>query len=189
MQVDVERQDDVPLEKRVRLRKDGTLIITGTLTADTIEIGEMNDVAVGDQAFVPLNVFFNGEMVTFKREDVNRIIVFGYGGDDGVLTRHGEFYVPTSAPMTIHGGKGADYLEGGSGDDVIIGGPGNDILLGRAGDDTLVGGVGSDQLHGDVGDDVFAGGRDKDFMYGGPGDDVLAKKALTKNPVTRALLD
>ena len=188
-QIDYRRQEDEPLEKHVRLRKDGTLIINGTLTADTIEIGELNDVQAGDQAFVPLNVFFNGEMVTFKREDVNRILVLGYGGDDGALTRGGQFYVPTSLPMTIHGGKGADYLQGGLGDDLIIGGDGDDHLFGGEGDDTLVGGAGSDQLRGDVGDDVFAGGPDKDSMYGGPGEDVLARKALSKNPVTRKLID
>ena len=189
MQIDYQQQDDVPLEKRVRLRKDGTLIITGTLTADTIEIAEMNDVAVGDQAFVPLDVFFNGEKVTFKREDVNRIVVLGYGGDDGVLVRHGTFYVPTSAPMTIHGGKGADNIQGGSCDDLIVGGAGNDHVFGLAGDDTLVGGGGDDYLRGDDGDDVFAGGPDKDQMIGGAGEDVLARKALTKNPVTRKRID
>lgn len=52
---------------------------------------------------------------------------------------------------------GADYMDGGLGDDKLWGGGGNDHLLGGAGSDSLHGGL----YNGSVsGDDVLEGGAD-----------------------------
>jgi len=56
--------------------------------------------------------------------------------------------------VDITGGRLADRLIGGAGNDVLDGGPGgNDILAGGAGDDVLKGGVG-DRLIGGTGNDL-----------------------------------
>ena len=95
----------------------------------------------------------------------------------------------------IHGGGGADTLEGGdfygSDDfpDLVCGGAGNDRVLGSAGDDKLKGGRGDDFVDGKNGADVLRGsaGDDvlreesindsdsvDDVLRGGPGNDVLS---------------
>ena len=74
----------------------------------------------------------------------------------------------TSVPVTLVGGRGADVLRGGSG---------NDILVGRDGiffNDKLYGGPGNDTALLDFGD-FFDGGTDKDGIdfYGTAGNDHI----------------
>jgi Ca2+-binding RTX toxin-like protein len=179
-EIDRIRQDDVPVEQRVRLRKDGTLAILGSPTADTVLVSEFHGSPLVDLAFPSLRINYNGELVGFRLDEVKRIVVEGRNGDDGVLFTDGADAVVTSVPMTLRGGSGADYLEGGNGDDAIIGGTGNDILVGHGGDDTLVGGAGNDRLRGNNGDDVLFGGPDKDHMTGDAGDDARVSRVLSK---------
>jgi Ca2+-binding RTX toxin-like protein len=80
-------------------------------------------------------------------------------------------HVPGQADFSATGG--ADFLEGGSG---------NDLLVGDGGDDILSGGADNDQLFGDdeagylvvPGDDVLDGGAGDDFLAGGDGNDSLS---------------
>jgi hypothetical protein len=73
----------------------------------------------------------------------------------------------------LKGGKGADTLRGGEGNDVLKGGKGADTLDGGAGDDILKGGKGADTLSGGEGNDVLKGGKGDDVLTGGKGDDVI----------------
>ncbi len=57
--------------------------------------------------------------------------------------------------VTKIGGRGANMLQGASGNDTLIGAAGNDRLFGRDGDDRLVGGRGVDTLWGGKGQDIF----------------------------------
>ena len=78
------------------------------------------------------------------------------------------------------GGAGNDSLDAGSADQLALGGDGNylnggtgdDILRGREGSDWLEGGDGVDILTGGAGDDILAGGAgDGDSLKGGTGAD------------------
>lgn len=53
--------------------------------------------------------------------------------------------------------NGADFFDGGLGDDRINGLSGNDVINGGAGDDTIIGGAGDDTLSGGEGDDMIFG--------------------------------
>ena len=56
----------------------------------------------------------------------------------------------------------ADYLAGGTGENVLSGLAGDDVLSGFDGDDYLVGGAGDDILEGGAGADQLIGGDDED---------------------------
>lgn len=88
------------------------------------------------------------------------------GGDAGDVINAGVLN-PTTAQLTIDGGKGddtitgsnaADTVNGGAGDDLIRGNRGNDLLLGEGGDDTFVWGPGdgSDSIDGGGGTDTLS---------------------------------
>jgi Ca2+-binding RTX toxin-like protein len=49
-------------------------------------------------------------------------------------------------PVTILGGRGADFITGGTSDDQLSGGPGDDQLRGGVGRDTFLGGAGADAV-------------------------------------------
>lgn len=76
---------------------------------------------------------------------------------------------------------GADYLDGGDGNDLVVGDGGNDILSGGADNDQLFGDdevgyrvlPGDDRLDGGAGDDLLAGGDGADSLSGGMGLDQL----------------
>jgi Ca2+-binding RTX toxin-like protein len=93
----------------------------------------------------------------------------------------------------MNGGAGHDYVDGGSGDDILMGddpagtgghhGPsmffkdslvgGNDVLLGGSGNDKMYGMAGMDSLYGQDGNDMMQGGRGNDYLNGGTGNDEL----------------
>lgn len=97
--------------------------------------------------------------------------------------------VPSTLPLVLRGGNGADNLTGGAGtdrlegrggNDTLNGGDGIDSLLGGwgidtlgSGNDTLLGGKGNDMLAGEDGDDSLSGGDNKDMLLAGPGADRL----------------
>lgn len=80
------------------------------------------------------------------------IYVFGSTGDDRLVVAPG-----VTRSVVLFGGPGNDYLQGGSGGDLLVGGDGNDRLHGSAGSDVLVGGNGSDLLEGGAGSDLLVG--------------------------------
>lgn len=98
---------------------------------------------------------------------------------------------------------GADFFDGGAGEDRIFGGGGDDTLLGGGNDDLIEGGAGTDVVSGGSGNDVieagsadtnetnaadlkaagsltiddydnaYAGGSGDDTLNGGDGDDII----------------
>ncbi|HSS03620.1 MAG TPA: hypothetical protein VLK89_00340 [Solirubrobacterales bacterium] len=97
------------------------------------------------------------------------------GGDDRVTVAN-----EVSAPVTIRGGGGDDYLVGGAGTDKLIGGDGNDRLIGGRGNDLLFGGEGKDVLIGGPGNDVLRGGYGEDTLIAGSGNDSLHQELRSR---------
>ena len=79
----------------------------------------------------------------------------------------------------LYGGTGNDLIIGQTGDDFLFGEKGNDILWGDdnrdlsvAGNDYLDGGEGNDTLYGGLGNDTLAGGTGSNTLDGGEGFDT-----------------
>ena len=156
-----------PVMGYVRLDDDdGTLRVFGTRGADNIRIFRMT----GDDAdrFV---VDLNGVRKTFRIEDVQRIRVYGYYGDDrlAVYERPGQIGIR----VAFWGGNGDDTIFCGCSRDSVFGGGGDDVIRGGGGNDTLAGGTGDDTVGGDGGIDFVTGGSGEDCLDGGGGADVL----------------
>jgi Ca2+-binding RTX toxin-like protein len=84
--------------------------------------------------------------------------------------------------VLVAGGGGPDlpvpnFLDGGSGDDLLIGNAYADTLIGEEGDDRLFGGGGPDDLFGNAGSDSLHGGDGADGLSGGEGDDQMFGEA------------
>ena len=98
----------------------------------------------------------------------------------------------------------ADYLYGGTGNDLIIGQTGDDFLFGEKGDDILWGddnrdlsiagndyldgGEGNDTLYGGLGNDTLAGGTGSNTLDGGEGFDtyVITREEFAQTAATPA---
>ncbi|MGE5611801.1 MAG: calcium-binding protein, partial [Bacillota bacterium] len=169
--------------------ENGTLTITGTDGADTINVearlitteGTVTapDGAVQHYAKIERVVIarINGVEQQFSSDSVRQIVINGLGGHDtidSVQTMDAAFYGSrTGLPQLICGGEGNDTITGGWGNDSIDGGDGNDVIRGGGGNDSLNGGEGNDSLYGGVGDDTLTGGRGADVFYGGRGIDAV----------------
>ena len=81
--------------------------------------------------------------------------------------------VGTSGVDFINGGFGADTIFGGDDVDFITGGHGNDTLVGGVGDDDINGGQGNDTLRGGQGDDILRGSNGSDRIFGETGNDTI----------------
>jgi Ca2+-binding RTX toxin-like protein len=100
---------------------------------------------------------------------------------------------PTSVSSIIDGGKGADDLHGGRGDDVLYAGDDHDpdALDGGGGEDVLYGvnifhprkASGAATMHGGPGSDLLIGGQpcEGDLFDGGPGPNDSASFARVRN--------
>lgn len=126
------------------------------------------------------------------------------GGDDVIELGDGDDWLSTSAlagRIEADGGEGSDYLQTGSGVDVVVGGEGVDALHTGAGNDRLFGeqfiefgsimtvdafevgtgergdilnaGDGNDLLIGSASNDLAAGGDGNDYIVVGAGDDLI----------------
>jgi len=126
-------------------------------------------------------------------------VLLGRGGNDalqgfeltGNLTAFGG-----SGNDTVYGGSGADWINGdghyagdtvsadgaNGGADYIDGGDGNDHIFGNSqfaalgsvdGADRIFGGGGADYINGNAGDDAIFGGDGSDGLYGGAGNDSI----------------
>ena len=73
----------------------------------------------------------------------------------------------------VIGGRIADKLWGGIGNDTLIGNLGADYLSGERGNDSLWGGEGSDTMYGGDDNDWLAGETDDDVMFGEDGSDSM----------------
>ncbi|RJF90866.1 calcium-binding protein [Sphingomonas cavernae] len=117
--------------------------------------------------------------------------VYGFGGDDTLLTGDGD--------DRLDGGRGADLLDAGGGNDVLAGDWGADVLKGGAGDDRLTGGEDDDQLFGGDGDDFISEGGEffsegsglNDSLFGEGGNDVLeiVRRAYGFEPTGSSIAD
>lgn len=84
-----------------------------------------------------------------RSQDVDRLVVFGLGGNDWI-------YASTlPIPVEFDGGAGIDSLTGGQRGDILRGGTGNDVIFGGNGDDVLEGQAGNDFLIGGLGNDTY----------------------------------
>lgn len=95
-----------------------------------------------------------------------RTILAGLGGDDVLIGGDFDMGYP------IH-----NYLNGGSGNDVVVGGAAADDLIGEDGDDRLYAGNGDDFVIGDAGEDLLRGGDGNDWLQGGAGRDEMFGEA------------
>lgn len=137
----------------VDLDSTGTLLIVGTVNADSAGVG-----ISGSTVYAILN----GVSHTFPAADVTSIRFLGGSGNDS-------FKNSTALPCVAYGGLGDDKLTGGAGSDVLYGGGGADTLNGGAGPDTLFGGPGNDVLNGEAGEDLLVTvGGGADVLTGGP---------------------
>ncbi len=78
----------------------------------------------------------------------------------------------TPANDTLTGTSGADFIDGGDGDDTLFGLAGNDTLIGGLGQDRLDGGTGVDTLVGGQGNDVYVVDIATDVVTEGTGTDT-----------------
>jgi Ca2+-binding RTX toxin-like protein len=101
--------------------------------------------------------------------------------DFGFFALSPPVFNPTGRLARFTAEGGADYLDGGAGNDILIGDGGDDILLGGAEHDFLFGDdlstntviQGTDWLEGGAGDDQLMGGGGADALFGGDGTDLL----------------
>jgi len=110
-------------------------------------------------------------------------IIYGLGGNDGLVMRGGDDIVfggdgddtiyGQDGNDQLYGEDGVDRLIGGDGNDLLDGGNGNDVFLGGAGNDWLILGDGNDTAYGEDGDDFIDGGDGGDTIFGGAGNDTL----------------
>lgn len=75
--------------------------------------------------------------------------------------------------LPVFGDNGANFINGGVGDDQISGGAGDDRLMGRGGDDILIGGDGNDAIFGGDGNDHLMGSNGNDQLRGEAGADLM----------------
>ena len=154
----------------VALSSTGTLGVYGTAADDAVDLSSDEDGRIV--------VRFDGSTSSFDANDVKRIAVALYGGDDVLQTVDaGALPAMTidggAGNDTLYGGSGDDQISGGDGDDSINGGDGDDLVHGDAGNDTLYGNAGKNILFGDDDDDRIIGGGGRDSIEGGDGDDRL----------------
>jgi phospholipase/lecithinase/hemolysin len=81
------------------------------------------------------------------------------------------------ADTTTFASANCDYLNTGSGNDLIFSSAGDDFVNSGNGNDTVFAGTGDDFTTGGNGNDILAGGSGADFVSGGNGIDVVAGNA------------
>ena len=143
------------------LASDRELVFTGGVTSDSLTIGRVGGLLLGNGGAVPIE---GGDSTVLN---TSLIEAFGNAGNDTI--RLDETNGPLPAAQ-LFGGAGNDTLSGGSGNDLLSGDAGNDTLFGGAGNDTLLGGAGDDVMTGGAGNDHFSGGIGNDLMIWNPGD-------------------
>jgi Ca2+-binding RTX toxin-like protein len=134
-----------------------TVRVNGTNGGDIIDIFGAGTSA----AIVGLPALVN---ITNSEGALDRIVVQGLGGDDGLTA--------TTLPagviqLTLDGGADNDTLLGSQGGDVLIGGDGDDFVFGDNGNDVAFLGAGDDVFQWDPGDG-------NDTVEGQDGFDTLA---------------
>ena len=117
--------------------------------------------------------------------------VNGGGWNDIVVDQNGlliSVFDPTGRPERATVNGGADYLDGGTGNDILIGDGGNDILSGGSDNDQLYGDDFADDqafYFSQPGDDILDGGAGDDLLAGGAGADSLSGRSRHRHAVWR----
>ena len=96
---------------------------------------------------------------------VTEIVVQGSGGRDTIKGSGGKALpYPSTLPLGVDAGPGADRITGTPANDEVFGGEGGDVITGRAGSDVLNGDQGADRIIAGDGesDDVDCGGSQSD---------------------------
>lgn len=112
----------------------------------------------------------------FARGSFGQILVYGSNWDDHIVSSVDGVGVRAygfAGNDYISVARGANWLEGGDGNDVITCGAGNDTVYGGWGDDYILGSDGNDKLFGEGGSDTLWGGNGGDYLDGGTGIDYL----------------
>ncbi|WP_051439810.1 calcium-binding protein [Methylobacterium sp. 10] len=145
------------------------LVITGAGASldggdgkDTLFVQGSDYIEFSDDSFVSIEKVYVGDTSTVNFSDVTKgTIIISRAGEEG-----GAGLIGSQADDTIVGGKGANFLYGGDGNDLIKGTLDSrfSILAGEGGDDIikagpdlslLVGGTGNDKLYGGAGANLF----------------------------------
>ena len=105
--------------------------------------------------------------------DSRRLFNAGGGNDEVIGDDTADWMLGGSGEDVLTGNGGNDELDGGSGNDFLYGGAGQDELVGGDGDDRLEGGLGGDILEGGKGDDTLIDLSGGDTLSGDDGDDIL----------------
>jgi Ca2+-binding RTX toxin-like protein len=152
-----------------------------------VRAGAGNPVGLGDPRYARGCAV--GDGVVCAGEVRSILVSLGDGGDRIVLGRS----LPPEIAVTIDGGGGSDWLQGGPGGDTLYAGDDGDPdrLEGGGGDDALFGvnilhprrGSGAAAMLGGGGDDLLIGGQpcEGDLFRGGPGDTDSASFARVRN--------
>lgn len=136
-------------------------LANGVLTVKGSNLSETINVAQNDGS-----ITVTGHNGSFNANSVNRVVVYGYGGNDHIDVRS----VRGSANFTgtsLFGGFGNDFMVGTAVRDYIYGEGNNDTLFGMDGSDVLSGGDNNDKLFGMAGYDYLYGGYGVDFLDDG----------------------
>lgn len=175
--------DDAVLPKHQLAYMDGTTLVLNMGTeerriARRIEATEINEAFTVRQLSADLPGQF--EVVAFGIsqvfDGVTHIVANGADGDDSVILESANTTntaMEFTAPASISGEEGQDFIQSGGADDLLSGGPGTDEILAGGGADTLDGGDDADTLNGEEGADSILAGGGSDTISGGDGDDTV----------------
>ncbi|MEU4692255.1 calcium-binding protein [Actinoplanes sp. NPDC023714] len=132
--------------------------LTGGAGNDRLDGGAGPDVLDGDKpGVIGADVILGGpddDMVIYRRATAT-VDLDGAKGDDGAPGERDsvgsdveDITAEGSGTYVLTGNNAANWIRGGSGDDVIRGGGGNDEIYGDAGANRLFGDAGDDKIHG-----------------------------------------
>ena len=156
---------------------------------ERIEGLEGNDALYGDvwdanvhASWMP-NTFPDDEAAYAKEAYANRDWILGGPGRDSIFAGGGHDLVEGGADGIDGGVRGGDYIDGGTGDDVLYGDfrvaladairKGESDSASNVRGDAILGGAGADWVIGAAGNDALAGGGGDDLLIGGAGDDDI----------------
>jgi len=149
--------------------------ITGNNLANVIDGGAGNDTLVGGAG----NDIFRQGAAADGADDISGGLgddLVDYSNRTAVLTvTMGDATANDGlAGETDNIGSDVEWLDAGTGDDVITGNDLDNVINAGDGDDTVSGGLGDDEIFGGAGDDIALDGDEgDDTIDGGAGDDAI----------------
>jgi autotransporter-associated beta strand protein len=147
----------------------GTLLVTGSLPAATVEVEGGTFVNQGTLGSLAVHGTTANDIIRIRQANnagAVEVVVNGASQGSFALTER----------LIVRAGAGNDIVE--AADSVglsvwLYGDSGHDLLKGGAGHDVLLGGDGFDAVFGGGGRDLIIGGRDSDLLLGNADDDLL----------------